>query len=143
MENVQLARKIADTITTVDVAEDTIQRWANIIQGHSAFRAIKLYEQAIREAEAILGGEYDLTNGVFFDLVHEARAAAQPEAKDAEIKQLQSAIDGIAAFFVSGNSVPIERATLSTNYIEVRTLLALASAAPANDTDKAEGGKHE
>jgi hypothetical protein len=35
---------------------------------------LALYEQAIKEAEAILGGEYAMHHGPFFDLVQQARA---------------------------------------------------------------------
>jgi hypothetical protein len=35
---------------------------------------VDLYEQAIKEAEAILGGEYDMHYGKFFDLVEKARS---------------------------------------------------------------------
>lgn len=35
--------------------------------------ALRLYDEALREAEAILGGEYDLTDGPLFDKIQAAR----------------------------------------------------------------------
>lgn len=42
--------------------------------GNPFFQKCILYEQATREAEAILGNEYGMRYGPFFDLVEKARS---------------------------------------------------------------------
>jgi hypothetical protein len=47
----------------------------NVIRIEVLERALEKYEAAIKEAEAILGGEYAMQYGPFFDLVQDAQSA--------------------------------------------------------------------
>ena len=46
--------------------------------------ALKLFDDAIEEAEAILGGEYSLHYGPFFEFVDAARAALKPSPSEVQ-----------------------------------------------------------
>lgn len=58
-----------DSSKTLPAIIERVNNWDALVA------ALAFYEQAISEAEAILGGEYGLTFGPFFDLVCKAREA--------------------------------------------------------------------